>query len=368
MKWSLYIGRISGIKLYIHWTFLILVAWIFIMYFRMGHGMKEALLGLGFVLTIFVCVILHELGHAFAARRYKIVTRNITILPIGGLANMERLPEKPARELWVAIAGPLVNMVLAILLYSILKLTGGMPNLADLEAAGEGGEQVLMGGGGFLFNLMFVNILLFAFNLIPAFPMDGGRMLRAILSFKMDRVKATRIAATIGQFLAILFVFAGLFYDFWLIFIGIFIFLGAGGEAAYEATKNILSGYSVRDVMMTKFTILSPEDPFSKVVHHLLDTQEQEFVIAEGHYIHGILTRKNLIKGLHDHGGGGNVAQAMQTEFLTFQPDMDLKEAFQQLMASDCAVAPVVNEGELMGIVDKENINELLMVRQALQN
>jgi len=368
MKWSLYIGRISGIKLYIHWTFLILVAWVFMVYFRMGYGIKEALFGMVFVLAIFGCVILHELGHALAARRYKIVTKNITILPIGGLANMERLPEKPSRELWVAIAGPLVNLVIAAGIYIYLKVSGGMPSMEELKAAQEEGGQVMMGGGGFLFNLFVINIILSVFNLIPAFPMDGGRVLRALLSFRLDRVRATRIAASIGQLLAILFVFAGLFFNFWLIFIGVFIFLGAGGEAAYETTKGILSGYSVRDVMMTKYSVLSPDDPFSKVVQILLDTQEQEFVVAEGHFIHGILTRKNLIKGLHDHGGNGTISIAMQSDFITFSPDMDLKEAFQQLMASTCAVAPVVQDGELLGIVDKENINELLMVRQALSN
>ena len=127
MRGSLKLGRIAGIGVFVHWTFLILVAWIFISYYRMGYGMVEALIGFGFVLMVFVCVILHELGHALTARRYNIVTRNITILPIGGMANMERMPEKPGQELWVAIAGPLVNVALAIILYIYLKASGTMP-------------------------------------------------------------------------------------------------------------------------------------------------------------------------------------------------------------------------------------------------
>lgn len=366
MKWSLYLGRVAGIKLYIHWTFLLLVGWVFMVYFRLGYGFTQALVGLGFVFTIFACVILHELGHALAARKYKIVTKNITILPIGGLANMERLPEEPGRELWVAVAGPLVNVVLAAILFAIMMATGGLPKLDAYKVADEGSQGLMM-AGGFVFNLFTINLMLVLFNLIPAFPMDGGRMLRALLSYRMDRAKATRVAATIGQFLAIGFVFLGLFSNIWLVLIGVFIFLGAGGEAAFETTKSILGGYKVRDVLMTKFTPLKPLDTLDQAVQILLDSQEQEFLVVDNGMVHGVLTRKNLIGGLHRLGNKGRVAEAMQETTLQFHPDMDLKEAFQQLLNSPCSVAPVLEGDQLVGIIDKENINELLLVRQALE-
>jgi Zn-dependent protease len=367
MKWSLYLGKVAGIKLFIHWTFLILVAWVFISYYRMGFSFAEAMVGFAFVLTIFACVILHELGHALVARRYKIVTRNITILPIGGMANMERMPEKPAHELWVAIAGPLVNVVLAGIIYAYLKLSGTMPSLEELTATEEE-QAVVFSGANFIFNLLFVNVLLFSFNLIPAFPMDGGRILRALLSFTMDRSKATQIAARIGQLLAIGFVFAGFFYSFWLIFIGIFIFLGAGGEASYEATKSILSGYRVGDVLMTKYSTLEPNDPLAKAVNILLDGQDQEFIVAEANEVKGVLTRKNIIQGLHEFGREGKVGQVMQTEFIHLAPEMELKEAFQLMMGIRSQIGPVSEQGRIVGVLDLENINELLLINQALKD
>ena len=236
MKWSLNLGKVAGIKLTVHWTFIILIGWVFFMHYRMGHDMQQALIGVVFILALFVCVTLHELGHALTAKRFNIITQSITLLPIGGLAKMEKMPEKPIQELWVAIAGPLVNVVIAILLYVYLTISNSIPPLIDIE-------HMQLQGTGFWFNLLIANVILALFNLIPAFPMDGGRVLRAILAFKLDRGKATKIAATIGQLLAISFVFFGFFSNIWLVFIGIFIYLGAGAEATFEATKSILTGH-----------------------------------------------------------------------------------------------------------------------------
>ena len=355
MKWSLNLGKVAGIKLSVHWTFIILIGWIFLMHYRMGHDTQQALMGVVFILALFVCVTLHELGHALTAKRFKIVTRSITLLPIGGLAQMEKLPEKPAQELWVAIAGPLVNVAIAILLYAYLSASNSIPPLINME-------HMQLEGSAFWFNLLLANVVLAVFNLIPAFPMDGGRVLRALLAFKYDRNKATRIAASIGQFLAILFV-----SNIWLVFIGVFIYLGAGAEATFEATKSILTGHSVKDVLMKQYTILQPQDTLEKVVELLLNGQEQEFVVVENNQVTGVLTRKELIAGLAEYGKQSPVANVMRKDFLTLNPDMPLQEVYQKLMANGCAVAPVLDNGKLIGIVDKENVNELIMIKAALK-
>ena len=366
MKWTLYLGRIAGIKLFMHWTFIILIGWIFLMHFRMGHSIQDGLVGVGFILTIFGCVILHELGHALTARKFNIGTKSITILPIGGLASIERMPEKPRQELWVAIMGPVVNVIIALVLFLFLNLTGRVPTLEELTAMQEDQSSLIV-GGYFLFNLMIVNIALVAFNMIPAFPMDGGRVLRALLSYRMDRAKATNIAARVGQFLAIVFVFAGFYTNFWLVFIGIFIFLGAGGEASYEATKSILADYKVRDVLMTQYTVLSPQDTLNQAVTALLDGQEKEFLVSEGGTVQGILTRNTIIKGLNEMGRDAPVSRVMRRDFITLNPDMELQEVYHKMLTNGCSVSPVYEGTQLIGVIDRENINELVLVDKALK-
>jgi Zn-dependent protease/predicted transcriptional regulator len=311
-------------------------------------------------------VILHEFGHALTARKFNIGTKSITILPIGGVASIERMPENPSQELWVAIMGPVVNVVIAMVLYLLLKVSGNIPETREfIELQQTQGSMNL--GDYFLFNLMIVNIALVAFNLIPAFPMDGGRVLRALLSYGMDRSKATNVAARVGQFLAILFVFAGFYTNFWLVFIGIFIFLGAGGEATFEATKSILSGYRVRDVLMTKYTVLAPGDTLARAVQALLDGQEKEFLVGENEVISGVLTHNSIIKGLNEFGKDAPVSNIMRTDFITLQPDMELQEVYQRMMTDGYSVGPVYEESRLIGIVDRENINELVLVSKALE-
>lgn len=361
MKYSLGLGKIAGIQISVHWTFLILIAWIFISHYRQGHDAQQALLGVVFIFGLFLCVTLHELGHALTAKRYHIKTKSITLLPIGGVAQMERMPEKPAQELWVALAGPAVNVVLAILLYTFLSLSDSFPQTLTAEVLEN------LKGVGFWLNLFFANMVLAVFNLIPAFPMDGGRVLRALLSFAYSREKATRIAAGIGQVLAIGFVFLGFYANIWLIFIGVFIYLGAGAEAFYETTKSALTGHSIRDAMMQQFTTLRPDDSLDKVVQILLDGQEQEFIVIENGQVVGILTRRELIRGLAEHGKQALISMVMRRDFLTLHPGMTLTEVYQLLATNACAVAPVIDNGQLIGVVDRENINELIMINDALK-
>jgi Zn-dependent protease len=222
MGWSWRIGRIAGIDIHVHYTFLLLLAWVGVQHYAAHGDLGETMSGLAFIVTLFGIVVLHELGHALTARRFGIRTRNIILLPIGGVAQLERMPEEPRQELLVALAGPAVNMVLAAGLYVILALGQGLSPVGDS----------LRIGGRFLEQLFWVNVSLAFFNLIPAFPMDGGRVLRALLALRMDRVRATAVAARIGQGIALLLVFLGFFYNPMLILIGLFVWFGAAEESS----------------------------------------------------------------------------------------------------------------------------------------
>lgn len=358
-KWSLHLGKYAGIHVYVHWTFLILIGWIFLSYFRVEYSITEGLTGVLFILTLFVCVVLHEFGHALMARRFHISTRDITLYPIGGVARLENMPDNPKQELMVAAAGPGVNVVIAGLLGIGLLLSGSMPDLSALKVEEE------MPSLPFLFSLFAANVALVVFNMIPAFPMDGGRVLRALLALKMDRATATRTAAGVGRILAIVFVFLGFFFNFWLVFIGLFVYLGASGEANYETTRSILGGFTVEDVLMTKYTMLSPDDTLEKAVQALLDGQEHEFLVGRDGEVQGILTRKALLGGLSAYGKTTPVAAVMKKEFSFLTPDMRLKDVYAAILRNDVSVYPVQQGSTLIGIVDKENINELIMVKQA---
>ncbi len=232
MKWSWKIGIFAGIAVYMHATFILLLGWIALSHWMQYKSLLPTLTGVAFIVALFLCVVLHEYGHALTARRFGIATRDITLLPIGGVARLERMPDKPNQELWVALAGPAVNVVLAALLGAYLFLTGHFEPV----------NQIGLTHGVFLERLLFANLFLVGFNLIPAFPMDGGRVLRALLAKRMEYLRATQIAAGVGQGLAFLFGFVGLFTNPFLVFIALFVWIGAAQEAAMVLRQSERSG------------------------------------------------------------------------------------------------------------------------------
>lgn len=353
MKWSLYLGRVFGIKLFIHWTFLLLLGYIAFVNIRQGLGFVDILWSIGFILTVFVCLTLHELGHALTAKRYGINTKDIILLPIGGMARLESIPEVPAQELLVAIAGPIVNFVIAGLLYFYLWSVGPVPDIKSI---------VSINAGNFMYMLFSVNLILAIFNLIPAFPMDGGRMLRAILAMKFDRQVATRIAATVGQILAVGFVVLGLFVNPFLVIIGIFIFLGAQAEADFTEAKSFLKGYTVRNVIMHQFETLSVNDSLSKAVKVLLDGQARDFLVMDGETVVGTLNRNEVIKALYERNENVSIGEVMNKELKYLNPDTPLEEIYQQMQMNQFPLMPVVEDNHLIGVVDAENILEFIMI------
>jgi Zn-dependent protease len=355
MKWSWTIGRIAGIKVRMHWTFLLLLGWVAIHFAMAGQGWEAAARGIGFVLAIFGCVILHECGHALVARRYGIVTEDITLLPIGGLARMQRIPERPEQEFWIAIAGPMVNVAIAAVLFAILAIGSGMR-----AATAEPSLTT-----AFLVNLMWVNVILVLFNMLPAFPMDGGRVLRAVLAMRIDYVRATNIAAGIGQAMAILFGMAGLFVNPLLLLIALFVFLGAEAEASSVRLRGVLGDTPVRDAMITRFQTLSPHDSLQKAVDELLAGSQQDFPVLEDANFRGMLRRKDLIEALRGGDGEQTVADAQIEIEEIVREDDRLHDVLELMRRLDFQSLPVFRGTELVGMVSLENVGELVMVRGA---
>lgn len=355
MKYSLQLGKIFGIKVQIHWTFLILLGWIVFSNIRADSGAEQTLWSVLFILTIFVCVTLHEFGHALAAKRFGIKTRDITLLPIGGLARLESIPEKPKEELIVAIAGPVVNILIVAALYPLAHFSSDINYIQQLSS---------ITSANFIFNLMFINLWLAVFNLIPAFPMDGGRVLRALLSFKMERHKATAIAARIGQLFAIGFVLLGFFGNPFLIFIGLFIFLGAQAEAEYTQAKSILKGFTVNDVLMKQYQTIESSDTIKSAVQLLLNGQCKNFLVMENQQPVGTLDRDEIIKALSSQGENSIIHNVMNKELLFLNAEMPLEDAWQMIQQHKTLI-PVYTNNKLTGTLDTENILEFIMIKNA---
>jgi Zn-dependent protease/predicted transcriptional regulator len=355
MKWSLSLGKLFGIKLFVHWTFSILILWIIIANVTMGQSIGQVLMAIAFILTVFLCVTLHELGHALTAKRFNINTKNIMLLPIGGVASIEKMPENPRQEFLIAIAGPLVNVLIAAVLFVVQWITTGVVDFTGSFT------------GGFLSSLLSINIILAVFNLIPAFPMDGGRILRALLAMQIGRVRATRSAALIGQFIAIGFVFLGLFTNPFLVFIGLFVFLGAQYEAQQVESTSLLSAFRVKDVMMHELPVMQANDTIAKAVERLLNGQEKEFLIMDGQNIAGILGRDELIKGLSDLGDKAPLSSIMKKDFVQLTPETSMEEALSQMQKDNYSILPVTSDGKLAGTLDMENITEFIMIQAALE-
>jgi len=356
MKWSLKLGTYAGIGVYLHWTFALLIGYIFIAHLGAGQSPAQALVGVGFILTLFLCVVLHEFGHALTARRYGVTTRDITLLPIGGVARLERIPEKPKQEFWVAVAGPAVNLVIAGVLFIVLVIQGQANQLLQLPWF----------QGPFLLQLLQVNLLLVGFNLLPAFPMDGGRVLRALLATKLGRRRATAIAANIGQAMAILFGIVGFFYNPFLIFIAIFVYLGAQGEAAHVEAQSALAGLQVRDAMMTRFRTLSVDDSLGKAVEELLAGSQQDFPVLESGRVAGILRRNDLVRALASGHRETPVRDAICRDCPAVKDTDALAPILESMRQGQCATVPVMTDGKLIGLLTLENVSEVLMVNAAL--
>jgi Zn-dependent protease/predicted transcriptional regulator len=356
VKASWKLGRLAGIDVHVHVTFLLLLGWVAISQFLVRRDWHDALGGLAFILSLFGIVVLHELGHALMARRFGIRTRDITLLPIGGVARLERIPEEPRQELLVALAGPAVNVVLAGLLFVVLQAAGGVTAPVDLQ----------QGEAPFLTRLLWVNVSLALFNLLPAFPMDGGRVLRALLAMRMPHARATTIAAAIGKVLAGVLGFVGLFTNPFLLLIALFVWIGATQEAGQARMKSVLHGVSVGQVMVTEFRSVAAGDTLADAVAHVLAGCQEDFPVLEHGRPVGVLKRTDLLEGLARRGESARVGEVMQQAVSTARPGELVEEVLARLPDGDPCVLPVLDGGRLVGVFTAENLGEYLMIQAAL--
>jgi Zn-dependent protease len=356
IAWSLHLGRWLGIDVYLHLTFLLLLGFIGLSHWMTGGGLAAAANGVVFFICLFLCVLLHEYGHALAARRYGIGTKDITLLPIGGVARLERMPDKPVQELIVALAGPAVNVVIAggLLAGLLLRSTWHLPAGLSITS------------GGFIERLLVVNVFLVVFNLVPAFPMDGGRVLRSVLAMRLDYARSTSIAAAIGKGIAVVFGFVGLFLNPMLLLIALFVWIGATQEAAAAQMKSSFAGATVRDAMLTEFSVLSPRNSLADAVKILLAGSQQDFPVVDNGRVVGMLDRPSLVQALRERGDAAGIAEVMRHPFVTLHPGQMLDEALSEVRAEGGLTMAVIEDDRFVGLLTPANVGEFFMIRRAL--
>lgn len=358
--WSLRLATVSGIPLRLHFTFLLILIYYAVVGIGTGSGGTLVL----FLMGVFACVALHEYGHSLVAQRLGYTVRDIVLYPIGGVASIEGTP-RARHELVIAVAGPAVNVVIASVLAAILAARPGGP-------AGNFTLDALFLRGDLLHRLLVANIMLVLFNMIPAFPMDGGRVLRAALSLKLGRRRATSIAAGVGQFVALLLGLAGLGLfrnagipgNFALTLIALFVYFGAGQENQAEQSREMVEGVPVASAMMRQFETLQVGDTLKRASEVLLATSQQDFPVTFGEDVVGVLSRHALLRGLAQSGETAYVSGAMSREMMIVRPDDPLDEVLMRPNGVRHAPVLVMENGRLVGMLTADNLMEFLTLRQ----
>ncbi len=362
MGGSFKIGRVFGIDVKVHWSFFLLLAFFGYVGFRDSGSAVSALVTIGIVVALFFCVLLHEYGHSLVAQRLGSEVQDITLLPIGGLARLKTLPERPIDEVKVAVAGPLVNVVLAPIFFGLALVFGGSLSVPTNILSGV--DSV----GQVFAYLGLINVALVVFNLIPAFPMDGGRVLRGLLATRLGPVRATEISSTVGQAFAILFiVFGFLSNNFLLALVGFFVFLGASGESQMVRQREQMRGLAVADVMGTKHRMetVTPYHNFGQILDSVIHGYQEDFPVVdeEGNLV-GIITRKEIMAAAHSPDRYSSARDLMKTEFPTLSPDADLfTDGYRVLQESGLRALPVVKEGNLVGMLTTDDVGQAALLR-----
>ncbi|HWA83794.1 MAG TPA: site-2 protease family protein [Fimbriimonadaceae bacterium] len=355
MKWSLRIGRIAGIDIYVHATFAILLVWLVAVEYLNHQSTRSILSAMAFMLLIFLIIVLHELGHALAARRYGIETERITLWPIGGVASLNRIPEDPKQELVVAFAGPLVNFAISAGIFIGFLVSHTLYSVLD--------------AGNILGQLFWVNIFLAFFNLLPAFPMDGGRVLRALLAMKLSREQATEIAVNVGHVMALIFGTVGLLIinNPFLIFIAFFIWIGADGELQQVRLHSFLRGISVSEVMTRDFQTVRADMPVGELATRLAPGFQTDYPVVEDGRLVGFVNLEDIARGVASGGPQAQVGAYANSNFETAEPGEQVEEVLSEMGPRDTGAVAVLEGGKLVGLVTPANVGEFMMVRSAMR-
>ncbi|HYL78730.1 MAG TPA: site-2 protease family protein [Bryobacteraceae bacterium] len=341
--------KLMGVPIRLHFTFVLLL--IFLVVIGLGSNQSPAYYSL-FILAMIASVLLHEFGHSFISSLYGIRTLEIVMYPIGGVARMER-PAKPREEFWIALTGPLVNLLIAGAVFALLYSQNKSLNLFALDQPSDANlaDRIALG-----------NLILAGFNLLPAFPMDGGRMFRALISRIRSEYEATRIATWSGRMLAISMGLYGFIYMPMLAFVAFFIYLGAANEGAASRGRSLTQGIPVRAAMVTEYHTLSHGSTVRDAANLLLSTAQQDFPVVHGDQVIGLLGRNALLRGMAAEGPESYIASFMDREFAIVAPDKDLSEVLP-VMAHAGACALVMDEGQLLGMLTAENLSQFLLLR-----
>jgi Zn-dependent protease/CBS domain-containing protein len=357
MGGSFKIGRFSAIDVRVHWTFLLLVAFFAFVGYQTSGTLAGALTPTAAIVALFICVLLHEFGHSLVAQRLGLEIHSVTLLPIGGVSNLESLPEKPSDEVKITLAGPLVNVVLAPIFFGVGLLLGAEPRMPTALFMGIGSV------GQFLFYLGYLNVVLAVFNLLPAFPLDGGRILRGLLATRLGALRATEIASRVGQLFAAAFFLIGLLGgNFLLALIAVFIFFGANGEAQMVRQRELTSGLTVSDVMGTKprTETVTPYHTFGQVLDSVIHGYQEDFpVVDESGKLVGMITRDEIMTAAHSPERYASVRDLMKTNIPTISSQADLfEDALPTLRQSGLRALPVTENGELVGMLTIEDVGQ----------
>lgn len=355
MRWSFSIGTVKGTAVRIHWTFVLFLGWIVLAAYGSAGASAAAGAGL-FFLLLFLCVLLHEFGHILTARKFGVQTRDVVLLPIGGVAQMDQIPEQPRQELLVALAGPAVNLVIAL---ALVVLLGGLPEHVDVEMNNLGANLPL--------HLAYANLALAFFNLIPAFPMDGGRALRALLAARFGYVRGTAMAAAVGQALAVVFgIYAILVGHLILGLIAVFVYFAAGAEAGMVQMRGATLASLASDVMITDFEVLGEAMPVAEAADCLIRSHQREFLVVDDQQRPtGTIIRDGIVEALKEGGPRTPIASIMKRDVVAVTPRHHADEVLRLLQKEIPAVAVLDDDGQLVGMITLENILEFVMIQKA---
>lgn len=357
MKYTLRIITAFGIPVQIHWTFGFVLLWVLFIGFQEGLDFVSILFLIAFVLVMFFCVVLHEYGHALMARRYGVGTKDITLFPIGGIARLHKLPEKPMEEFMVAIAGPVVNICIALILVPIFLI---VYYPIDLESFAN--SEGLINSYNFLPILILVNVVLAAFNLLPAFPMDGGRVARALLSIKLGRTRATQIASYLGQIMAVVFLFFAIKNGALIMgLIAVFIFITAAQEYRMVKFDELMKSYTVSDILRMQFTRLYETDSIQTAIQRFQHGLEKNFLVFNReNKLTGILQENILLQAIQQNKGDNLVSHFINNRFETVESNESLKSVYYKMYEKKLNIFPVFKEGILLGVVDISKMNDFM--------
>lgn len=358
MRGTLKIFTFRGIGLFIHWSFLLLIAWVLLLNAQLGNNVEQLTWSLLFVLAIFACVTLHEFGHALTARRFGIEAKQIVLLPIGGVASIERFPASPTQELLISLSGPLLNLAMAIGLRLIFPQQTALPE--------DWSRVSIAYGPDFLLNLYLANIAIFLFNMIPAFPLDGGRVLRALLAYKLNYIRATTIVTVAGKVLAALLIaVAILTLNPWPLIVGIFIMLAAGTEENYLRIRELVGNVLLKDVAMHDYHVLQNDLTIKEAANVLLNNHSKYFVLMDGDRPAGAINRMEIIAGMAEMHYSQQLRELKTLELETLNGETEVQAVLGKISVDDEKIFPVLEQGHFSGVVSLNHIIEYLLLHKA---